>query len=353
MDNSVKLESIDGKCKNCGNNLKFSPNDKALKCEKCGSLEHIELSVNNKKLSCSNVKDEELKEWKSVEKHIKCKSCGSQIDSTKNEISIRCPYCDSQNIILEKEVKGLYPRNIALFEFDKNEASLKFQTQIKKKFMAPRKFKKLLPENQIDGYYFPSFDFDADSVSHYKGRLYRYERVGSGKNAHTVTVRFDIKGDINVAHRDVLVESSSRLNQNDVQKILPYNYQALKDFNPRLLFGYQVEQYDEQFSTVVKKSNELFDKQIRDKILSKYNYDGVDYLDVNSSFSNQCYSYCMMPVYAFNYEYKNKSYTTLMNGQTGKIGGGWPISKLKVAFGIILFVLVILAFVLLGALGGE
>ena len=58
----------------------------------------------------------------------------------------------------------------------------------------------------------------------------------------------------------------------------------------------------------------------------------------------------MLPVYTFEYEYKKKKYITIMNGQTGKIGKGLPISPLKVSLVVILVILVISSIFLLAAL---
>ena len=353
MINGVKLETIDGKCKNCGNNLKYSPNDGALKCEKCGTKEVIKFSTNNAKLPYDKIDENGINCWRNEEKYIKCKSCGSTIELKNNEISIECPYCDSQNIVVEKDIKGLYPNSIIRFAFDKVQAGINFQKQVKKKFMAPRRFKKLLPENKIDGFYFPAFSFDADTSSTYNGVLYRYETHGTGEHRQTTVVRFNIKGNLNFKHRDVLVESSSRLTQFELKSLLPFDFTHKADFKAEYMLGYKVEQYNEPFMTAVSKSAEMCKEQIRRAILSKYTYDGVDRLDVQTAYSNKCYAYYMMPVYTFEFMYKDKKYLAYMNGQTGKVGSGLPVSKVKVAFGIIFSVLIILIPILLVLFLGD
>ena len=353
MLNQIKLESVDAKCKNCGNNLRYSPEVHKLKCEKCGSTKEIEATYLNEKKPYDNLDDSELNDWQKLEKVIKCKSCGSTIELKNNEISINCPYCDSQNIVLQDEIKGLYPDNIVLFKFGKEVASQKFKEQVKKKFMAPRAFKKQIPENSIDGFYFPSFGFDADSHSSYKGRLYEHYTTTVNGKTTTHTRYFSIKGEVDCAHRDVVVESSSRLTQYELKNMLPYDFKLKSDFKPEYLFGYKVEQYNERFSVSATKGKELCDEQIRTKILSKYRYDGVDYLNVDSTYKNKKFAYYMLPVYTFSFMFKNKNYTAFMNGQTGKLGSGLPISKLKVALGIIGFILLIIMIVLLAGVAGD
>ncbi len=353
MNNSIKLESIDSKCPNCGNSLKYSPEDVGLKCESCGTREVVEYSVQNKKQPYDNVNDDEIVAWQKSKKHIKCKSCGSTIELENNEISIDCPYCDSQNVVAQKDIKGLNPSFLIKFTFGRKTALAKFKEQVKKKFFVPRPFKKDIPENQIEGFYFPAFSFDADSVSAYSGRLYRYESRGYGDKARTVTVYFNVSGSLAFNHRDVLVESSSRLSQYQLEQMFPYNFDLKVDFKPEYLFGYVVEQYNEQFDKIVDKVEYIFKDQIKSAILRKYHYDGVERLDVNSSFSNEWFGYIMMPVYSFEYNYKKKKYLTYMNGQTGKVGGGLPISKIKVAFCSILALLIVAVPVVLAIIFGE
>ena len=57
-------------------------------------------------------------------------------------------------------------------------------------------------------------------------------------------------------------------------------------------------------------------------------------LRVNSLKAN----YGLLPVWKYNYQYKNKDYPFYINGQTAKIVGRVPVSKAKVwAYGTTLF----------------
>lgn len=352
-NDAIQLQSIDAKCPTCGNNYKYSPEDASLKCEKCASLRKIEKTNETAKKTFDDVDDSPIIAWKQQEKYIKCKSCGSTVELKNNEISIDCPYCESQNVVLKEDIEGLYPDKLLPFKFGKTEAGEQFVKSVKKKFYVPRPFKKRVPESEIEGFYFPTFEFDADSHSTYSGRLYRNKTVGSGKNARTVRVYFNISGKIDYKHRNVLVESSKRMSQKKMDDILPYEFDAITDFKPDYLFGYTVEQYDEPFSNAVANSEKIFNEQIRNAILKKYTYNGVSSLDIKSTFSNKGYSYDMMPVYSFDYNYKNKKYSTFMNGQTGKLGGGLPISKIKVAFTVIIVLIIVIGIIALSTLAGE
>ena len=92
----------------------------------------------------------------------------------------------------------------------------------------------------------------------------------------------------------------------------------------------------------MKKEKKVIEKEI----LSKYSYDIVDYLNVNTTFDEITYKYVILPVWICNYSYNNKKYQFMVNGETGKIVGKAPVSPIKVTA----FVFVILAALIIGIL---
>ena len=136
--------------------------------------------------------------------------------------------------------------------------------------------------------------------------------------------------------------------------ILPYDFKQSYVYDSNFIRGYSVEHYEDRLSDCYDHAKEDMKKAIREIILSKYDYSTVDYLNMNVKFSNELYSYRMLPIYSFEFEWKKKKYMVLMNGQTGKVGGGYPKSPLKIAltiFGIV--VLVVLAIVLFAIIGSK
>ena len=350
MLNGILLTSINAKCKNCGGHLSYSPEQDCLLCDNCESVDKIQYSNIEEKKPYHNIVDSDIEEWRLKQKYIKCKSCGSSILLQNNEISINCSYCDSQNVVLKEEVAGLYPTKILRFTFDKKGAGDHFCTAVKKKFFVPRPFKKNMPDSKIHGFYFPAFSFDADTDSSYSGKLYRNESYTINGKTYTRKVYFNISGRSTLRLDNVLVESSAKINQAQMQEILPYNFENQADFKEEYLFGYTVEQYNENFMQATSKARAISDEMVRDKILSKYSYDGVSSLNVNTTYTNEKFAYFMVPVYTFEYEYKKKKYLNYMNGQNGVLGGGLPVSKIKVTFctlGVLLFIAMIIAIVLL------
>ena len=53
------------------------------------------------------------------------------------------------------------------------------------------------------------------------------------------------------------------------------------------------------------------------------------------------------------YKYKEKTYNTLMNGQTGKVGGNVPRSKIKITLFVLMLILIFGGIIFLAYFFGE
>lgn len=344
------LSSEQGKCLGCGGNLIFCPPTQDLCCEKCSK--HYEIINDNKVEIHSLYEKSKLTrpdDFQEVNKLFKCPNCGANIVLNQFEIAKKCPYCGTSLVIEDRVMQNQNPDACIPFAFDEREAGEYFVKNVKKNFFVPNKFKKNIPENKIHGIYIPAFGFDAKTVSSYRGRLYN-EHTHTDSNGHSHTTRsyFSVSGTHNDSFEDVIVECSSKITQAEIEGVIPYNCEKKKAYKNSYIMGYSVEHYNETVDASIPKYKSIVDDYIRRNILRKYSYDGVDYLNVSTSYSDEKYKYYLLPIYRFEYKYKNKDYSTYMNGQTGKIDNNVPKSKLKIALTILIPLLIILLFIILG-----
>lgn len=340
----TKVKTSMKKCDNCGGNLMFNPTLQKLHCKNCGSVKRIDFVKEYDKHPISEMpKDYSSHEmWVTSTKVTSCNNCGSQIIFDSYTYSDVCPYCGSNHVSDIDELPSLLPDAIIPFKFDVDKASEEFAARVKKKFFVISAFKKKLPEKHIKGIYIPSFSFDADSNSQYSGELLKVIRRD---NVETIK-RFKIKGVNEYHHRDISIESSSLINQGNLSGLLPYKMAESKQFNEDYIRGYSVEHFNTKIDTCFKSAKRVMDQQIRHSILKKYDYDEVEELNITTNYSNEMYTYILLPIYRLEYNYRNKQYINYMNGQTGKIGGKLPYSKLKIAIvtilGLLLLALIIM-----------
>lgn len=352
MEEIIKAD--DCSCPSCGATMRYSPENKKLYCENCKTCKKIDfVKITQKHDWEEREKLKSLKEFKNSTNALKCPNCGANVVLNKLEYSKECPYCGSNLVSRDAKKDNLAPDGIIPFTFSDEVASQKYVAGIKKKWFVPNKFKKSPPIENIKGVYIPAFGYDADTSSKYSGRLATdHTHRDKNGNTYTTTTYQNISGTHYSKQIDILVETSSKINQVQLEKIKPYNMRASVEFKQGFIMGYTVEAYENTLQECKKIADEIMYDNIRNQILSKYSYDRVDYFDMDVSQSNIKYMYYLLPIYKCDYQFKNKKYTTIMNGQTGKVGGGYPKSAVKITFFVLFWVLLFVGIILLCATQG-
>jgi len=327
-------------CESCGGDLKFSAKTQTLYCEKCKTEKPIEKKHTVCKQPVEDLKkkiEDSKKAWIKENILMGCPNCGAKLVHDEKDISAKCPYCGTALTIAKSEISGLCPDEIIPFAFDEEMAAQKFVEGVKKKRFLPNAFKKQLPKNKITGVYIPSFVFDATTQTNYSGGLEkRTTHTDSDGHAHTEVSYYKISGIKAYNHKNMSLEISSQINQNELESIVPYNEENVFDFNEDFIKGYTVEQYNEEIENCYTKYREMLDNKIKNSILSGYSYTRVVKLNMQTIYQNELFAYRIVPVYIFEYTFKGKPYRTIMNGNDGKIGSGLPTSKLKKALVVLI-----------------
>lgn len=318
------------KCTGCGANLEFNPEGRNLVCKSCGKAFSFEISEDIAKrkinLNTSTTEDKVSKDRAILPR---CKSCGAIFTGSIIGLSSRCEYCGS-NLMVEDI--STYPDAVVPFAFGKKSAEDRFKEGIKKKAWVPKSFKKNPNITSVDSIYIPAYSFDTDISSCYNGRLYDEDE---DKEGHTHRHYFNISGSVDTLARDELIECSEHITQSELVSIEPFQLSELKKFSGEYICGYSVEYYNRSVEESANLVKEVLSRRVRKQILAKYSYDGVDYLKIDSSYNSSKYAYLLLPTYKFNYTYKKKKYSTIMNGQTGKIGGKMPSAVGKIVFTVL------------------
>ncbi len=337
---SKVLKSSSGNCKTCGSNLFFNPETQTLDCESCKSKQVIDSKVeitkhNLEELDAANHHKTLI--LKNNKQSMKCSNCGASVVLTKFETATSCPYCNSNLIANKEQIAALEIDSIIPFKFGKEKARQMFKEKLKSKWFISGKFLKSLSSQEISSFYFPSFIFDSDCSTTYNGRLYNEETIeDSDGNRRTVKKYFNILGKRDTKHKDVIIEASTKLQQNELNYVKPYNLNEMKAYSDEYIYGYPLEQYSNTVGEAYLQAQDMMKAEIRRAILSSYSHDGVSYFNMTPTFYNKKYLYCVLPMYRINYSYKNKNYSNVMNGQTGSLGGKYPKSGLKITFAILI-----------------
>lgn len=360
----MEEKEINSKCPNCGSELKYDTKTKMLKCISCSSVFDIE------SLGKGDLDDEEydyhtmIKELretkltKEVVASLNCKNCGANLMYDENTTSTVCPFCGSSQIIktnLEEEVipiSGIVP-----FNMDKNECNIKFHSWIKSKFFAPRKFKKAKYELDLYPIYLPFWTFDMECFTKYRAERgdYRYITVRKrNSDGEWVSERKRVtdwsyrRGSCENSFDDVMVlGSKNQKNHYYINKVCKYNFNNMEKFKPEFLIGYQGEKISLSLEEGFEQAKQNVVSEIERSIRYDVGGDECRILSYNTRYEDITFKQVLVPVYNGLYRYNNKKYNFVMNGQTAKFAGSYPVSGIKVFFFVAIIIALIIMFVLL------
>lgn len=328
-------------CQGCGGVVEFSPQDTALKCTKCGSIYSIERRQTVGKHQLEANSQQGIQQWMAQNKAYKCSNCGAQIVMDRFDISSTCQYCKNSTLVPQSELPGLKPEKVIPFKIAKQEAKAGFSEKVVKRHFLPSKFKKNLPSTEIGATYISSFVFACDVQATYMVVVREEEHVRDKDGTmRTITRHRHFRGSISKRFDNLVVEASDKLEQNDIKKVFPFRFEECYDYDNDFIKGYNVGYYNKTVEQAESEAKADALSTIKWEIDRQYR--NVVSIDVHPVYSNMQYNYVLLPMYFITFDYKDKQYVNLMNGQTGKFSGSLPRSAGKISAFVIFILLMIL-----------
>ena len=181
-------KSSDVKCKNCGGGMEFNPENQELQCLHCNSIINFETGERVVKKPFENM-EQEFQSWDKESVLVRCTNCGSkEVVSSKN-IAHKCSFCGSTKMGNTNDLPGIKPNGVLPFIITEKQSTVNFMKWLKKRWFTPSDLKKTARINTFSGVYTPTWSYDDEIHTHYKGVLTRTEtrRVGDRTESYTVS----------------------------------------------------------------------------------------------------------------------------------------------------------------------
>ncbi len=344
------LKETDKKCPMCGGTMDFDPKTGKLHCLFCDHTEDIPSDDNEgnekaRELDFESAESTGNFDWGTEQKTVTCKNCGATSVYDALEVADVCPYCGSNQVMEAAAVDTLAPGGVVPFKITAEKASENFTGWIKKKWFCPRKAKLSARAEKFQGIYLPYWTFDTDTYSTYTAKYGKNRTVRNGKNESVVTDWYFTSGDYRKFIDDQLVCGSDRHEQKVLEKIEPFDTEDNKAYKPEYLAGFAAERYSTGLDDAWKTAQGLIHKKlegdISSLIRSTYSADQVSNIEMKTDFSKITYKYLMLPVWISSFQYNQKIYQFMVNGQSGKVGGKTPLSAFRVLLAILLVIAII------------
>lgn len=326
------------KCPCCGGAIEFNTDVQKMKCPYCDSEFEIEAlasydeELRGQQEDSMNWNVSQNEGWQPGEKEglriYVCNSCGGEIVGDENTAATLCPFCDNP-VVFKGQLSGeLRPDLVIPFKLDKKAAKEALKAHYKGKKLLPKVFKDENHIDEIKGIYVPFWLFDTNTEAYVRYRATR-TRVWSDSNYnYTETSHYALTRGGTLGFENVPVDGSSKMADELMESIEPYNINDAVDFQTAYLAGYLADKYDVDAQESITRANQRIKKSTEDAMASTvHGYATVIPEHSSVRFDNGSGRYALYPVWLLNTSWNGNKYTFAMNGQTGKLAGDLPCDK--------------------------
>ena len=320
----------DFKCRACGAPLAFDGATGKLRCDFCGSsFDPSEYELQDQP---AEEKADQEGQWGVAEgmKAYVCPSCGAELICDDSTAATSCPYCGN-NAVMPGQFSGIHkPEFILPFKVTKNQAMDALKEHYKGKFLLPKSFKKENQVKKIQGVYVPFwlFDRDAEGSAEYEATKSKSHREGD--YVITETQHYQVRRGGNISFRKIPVDASSKMPDDYMDSIEPYDYNELKEFSAAYMPGYLADKYDVERKDASGRADLRCENSLESALKNTITgYSTVNLEKKQIRVTPRQAHYAMLPVWLLSTKWRDKIYLFAINGQTGKLVGDLPEDKGK------------------------
>ena len=325
------------KCPCCGGAIAFDSTLQKMKCPYCDTEFDMETLASydaglQQEADRMEWEASAGSEWQAGEtEHLRsyvCKSCGGEIVGDENTAATSCPFCGNPVVMMGQFSGALKPDLVIPFKLDKNAAKAGLQKHLTGKRLLPKIFKDQNHIDEIKGVYVPFWLFDTDADAQVRYRATKVRSWSDSDYNYTETSFFQVHRDGTVGFEHVPVDGSSKMPDDLMESIEPYDFSDAVDFQTAYLAGYLADKYDVDAEKSTARANERVKKSTEEIFASTVQgYASVQTESSSIQLHGGKAKYALYPVWLLNTAWNGGKYTFAMNGQTGKFVGDLPVDK--------------------------
>ena len=260
-------------------------------------------------------------------KSYSCPSCGAELICDETTAATACPYCGNPSVVPGQFSGSLKPDYILPFRLSKDDAVKALKAHYKGKPFLPRTFSSENHVQELKGLYVPFWMFDGEAEGSATFEATRSRSYTSGDYEVTETDHFDVFREGSIAFSKVPVDASSKMPDDYMDSIEPFDYSDLKPFSTAYLPGFLADKYD----VSVEDSRARADARCESSLVgalaqSVCGYESCVPVSQNVTLRRGKVHYALLPVWLLSTNWDGKTYLFAMNGQTGRLVGNLPTS---------------------------
>ena len=224
----------------------------------------------------------------------------------------------------------LKPDYVIPFKLDKNAAMEALRNHYKGKKLLPNSFSKENHIEEVKGVYVPFWLFDGEAYADLVYDATRSHVTETRNERITTTEHYKLHRAGNVPFQMIPVDGSSKMPDDHMDAIEPFNYAELKPFSNAYLPGFYADKYDVDVEASSARADQRAEQTARDVMRERCGgYQTVTEAGGQVLLRRGKVHYALLPVWMLNTKWNGKDFLFTMNGQTGKLIGDLPIDKGK------------------------
>ncbi|MBS0125595.1 TFIIB-type zinc finger domain-containing protein [Thetidibacter halocola] len=342
-------------CERCGADYRFDPEAGQLVCDFCGSTRIVaaqtgpwEGGVRELDFQAAIRNLLPLQEMEET-RVSKCPNCAAEVEFDPAVHAAVCPFCATPVVTDTGINRHIKPRGVLPFALDEGAARKAMTDWLGRLWFAPNGLQDYARKGRrMSGIYVPYWTFDANTESTYRGErgTVYYEthsvmRDGKRQQVRVQKVRWTPKsGRVARFFDDVLVLASKSLPKRFTDGLEPWDLSALEPYRPEFLAGFRAEGYQVDLDEGFVEGRTIMDNQIARDVRFDIGGDQQRIHRIDTSVRDVTFKHVLLPVWLAAYKYRGQTYRFVVNGRTGRVQGERPWSGWKIAFAVILGLLV-------------
>jgi ribosomal protein S27E len=346
--------------------MEFDPATGGLKCRFCGHTEALLATSGNplpahgydEFLARASAEQSSTLSIQALE--LTCSGCGASVVFEPPQVAGTCSFCGADIVAQPKAADPLIaPDAVLPAKIPKDKAQEQVKQWIQTRWFAPNALQKLARQEGVSGVYLPFWDYDADTISAYRGERGQHywetetytEQDDQGRTVQRTrqvqrTAWYPASGEVSRQFADVLVAASKSIPEKRLDALEPWDLESLCAYEPAFLAGFKAQRYQVELPGGFEKAKAVMHGVIEQDVRRAIGGDEQQILGIDTEYSNIAFRHLLLPVWIGAYRFQNRVFQVVVNARTGEVQGERPYSAAKIILLIacILFVIGVLIY---------